>query len=90
MKKRIHAYFSGTVQGVGFRYAAERLADELKILGCVRNPPDGRVEIIAEAKEPVLKNFLRELRESFSDYVTEVDTEYLEATDDFKDFTIRF
>ncbi len=40
-------YVSGTVQGVGYRYFAERTAAQLGIMGYVRNLRDGRVEVYA-------------------------------------------
>jgi acylphosphatase len=38
---------SGNVQGVGFRYFAERAAEELGVAGYVKNLFDGRVEVYA-------------------------------------------
>ena len=38
---------SGSVQGVGFRYFAERVALRLGVAGYVKNLPDGRVEVYA-------------------------------------------
>jgi acylphosphatase len=40
-------YVSGVVQGVGYRYFAERAAKWLKLAGYVRNLRDGRVEVYA-------------------------------------------
>ncbi len=40
-------FVSGTVQGVGYRYFAERAARHLKLAGYVRNLSDGRVEAYA-------------------------------------------
>lgn len=40
-------YVSGTVQGVGYRYFAERAAAQFGITGYVRNLRDGRVEVYA-------------------------------------------
>jgi len=37
----------GRVQGVGFRYFAQRAAAELELTGYVRNLDDGRVEVYA-------------------------------------------
>lgn len=62
MKKGLHIYFSGTVQGVGFRYAAKRIADGLAVTGWVRNLPDGRVEMLAEGEESELQKFLETVR----------------------------
>lgn len=52
----------GRVQGVGFRYFALKIAEELGVTGFVRNLPDGSVEIVAEAGEPVLAQFEEKLR----------------------------
>jgi acylphosphatase len=40
-------YVSGAVQGVGFRFFAERFAARLGIAGYVKNLFDGRVEVYA-------------------------------------------
>ena len=40
-------YVSGTVQGVGYRYFAERAAVQSGVTGYVRNLRDGRVEVYA-------------------------------------------
>jgi len=40
-------FVSGMVQGVGFRYFAQRAAEKLQVSGFVRNLPDGRVEVFA-------------------------------------------
>ena len=37
-------YVSGFVQGVGFRYFAQDVAEQLRLTGYVRNLRDGRVE----------------------------------------------
>jgi acylphosphatase len=38
---------SGDVQGVGFRFFAQRTAERLKLAGYVRNRRDGSVEVYA-------------------------------------------
>ncbi len=40
-------FVSGMVQGVGFRFFAQRAAEKLQVSGFVRNLPDGRVEVFA-------------------------------------------
>ncbi len=52
----------GRVQGVGFRFFAERAARELGVRGWVRNRPDGSVEALAEGDEQALAKFLDRLR----------------------------
>lgn len=51
MKVRKHFYFSGRVQGVGFRYQACRIARSLGLSGYVKNLWDGRVELEAQGEE---------------------------------------
>ncbi len=46
--KKARRYFvSGIVQGVGFRYFTQHMAERLHLTGYVRNLPDGRVEVYA-------------------------------------------
>jgi acylphosphatase len=55
-------FVSGRVQGVGFRFFAERTASSLGVGGFVRNLFDGRVEVyaIGSAEQmDALKNALR-------------------------------
>ncbi|UGQ16612.1 acylphosphatase [Borrelia sp. RT5S] len=40
-------FFSGKVQGVGFRFFAEQIAVKMGIKGFVKNLEDGRVELVA-------------------------------------------
>ena len=43
-------WVSGRVQGVGFRFAARRRAQELGLSGYARNHTDGRVELLAQGE----------------------------------------
>lgn len=52
---------SGLVQGVGFRFFAQRVAARYQVVGYVRNLTDGRVETLAMGNETAVENFKIEL-----------------------------
>ena len=56
---RKHYWFSGRVQGVGFRYRAKYVANGLRITGWVRNDWDGTVEMEAQGTLEQLNQMLK-------------------------------
>lgn len=90
MKKQAHIFYSGMVQGVGFRFMVEDIAAKLGVCGWVKNLGDGRVEVIAEAKEEALKQFLAQVSQHFSRYIRDTDIQWQEPSAKFKDFSIRY
>jgi len=56
------AVVAGRVQGVGFRFFAERAARQAGVAGWVRNLPDGTVETVAEGEEDAVSKYLDLLR----------------------------
>lgn len=54
---------SGRVQGVGFRYFAERAAGQLGLGGYVKNLSDGTVEVYAIGNPSTLEIFKMQLTE---------------------------
>jgi acylphosphatase len=56
------AIVSGRVQGVGFRFFAERAAKKAGVVGWVRNLPDGRVETVVEGSDDAVERYLGDLR----------------------------
>jgi acylphosphatase len=54
-------FISGTVQGVGFRFFAQRTATRLGITGYTRNRFDGRVEVFAMGTREAMEAFRAEL-----------------------------
>ena len=61
--KAIRVLVRGLVQGVGYRYFAERAARHLELRGFVRNLADGRVEALAAGSDEALEAFVRQLRQ---------------------------
>ncbi|MCM8792085.1 MAG: acylphosphatase [Candidatus Omnitrophica bacterium] len=90
MFKRIHVFYTGRVQGVGFRYTVQGIAEDLDVKGWVRNLRDGRVELIAEQKEEILKEFLERINKYFLSYIKDMQISWQQATEEFKGFEIRF
>jgi len=89
--KRMQVFFSGTVQGVGFRFTAERLARRFPVTGFVRNLDDGRVEITAEGEEKSLVEFLTAIRESgIKNYIRDIETHWSAGQDCFNRFSITY
>lgn len=85
----MHVLYSGSVQGVGFRFTAVNIATILKIKGWVRNLPDSRVEIIAEGEESSLKNFFLRIDGYFNKYISSRDIEWLDAAGNLGDFEVK-
>ena len=90
MLRRVHIFYSGTVQGVGFRFTTKDIAYGLKVLGWVRNLNDGRVEAIVEAEQAVLESFLFHIEQYFQNYIRKTDVTWEEPTGEFSDFRIKF
>ena len=51
----------GDVQGVGYRFFAQRAAARHQIVGYVRNLPDGTVEALAEGPANSVESFKHDL-----------------------------
>jgi len=69
-------FISGEVQGVGFRFFAQRAAARHQIVGYVKNLDDGRVEALAEGPARNVEAFKHELttgpRFSSVDHIEEI------------------
>ncbi len=62
-QRQIVALAKGRVQGVGYRAFCAQEASLLGVAGYARNLPDGRVEVLGEADEGTLRQFVERLRE---------------------------
>jgi acylphosphatase len=67
--KRVH--YRCRVQGVGFRYTAQRLAAGFPVAGYVKNLRDGTVELVAEGEPDQVNAFLTAVADRMADYITD-------------------
>lgn len=75
-----HAFISGKVQGVGYRYSTMNEAKKLGLNGWVRNLPDSRVEAVFEGESEVVEEMIRWCHQGpRSAVVNDVQVEYSEA-----------
>lgn len=88
--KRLHIFYSGRVQGVGFRATTQEAAQRLGLTGWARNRRDGRVEVMVEGDEKTLTAFLTAIQSGpLGGHIQNVETSWHEATGEFQIFTIR-
>jgi acylphosphatase len=62
-------YYTGRVQGVGFRATTVHIAQSYPVSGWVRNMADGRVQLWAEGRSDVVDAFLQAVGEYWRDYL---------------------
>jgi acylphosphatase len=80
---------SGRVQGVGFRYFAERAAHALGISGYVKNCADGSVEVYAIGDSSALDVFKHRLMEGpRSAWVEAVEESEMPVNERYQEFSI--
>ena len=60
---RKHIFFSGDVQGVGFRYRSFYIAQSLGLTGWVENLWDGRVEMEVQGSEASIREMLARIQQ---------------------------
>ncbi|MCE5325712.1 MAG: acylphosphatase [Planctomycetaceae bacterium] len=82
--------FFGTVQGVGFRWMATRVAKSYDISGYVRNCPDGTVECVAEGPGDQIDAFIADMQERMSGYIRKIQQQTAPASGQFESFTVRY
>lgn len=82
-------WYSGNVQGVGFRYTTVQVARRFPITGYVKNLADGRVEVVAEGTSGDLRAFHEALAETMAGYIQGHKQDKSPGTREFGDFSTR-
>lgn len=88
--QRQEVFFTGNVQGVGFRYTAQRVAAGYAVTGFVRNLRDGRVQIVLEGQAQQIDSFLASLQARMRGYVRNMTASEVASTGEFSSFEIRY
>ena len=82
-------FYSGHVQGVGFRYTAKTVAAGFEISGIVRNLSDGRVELIAEGAREELEAFRAAIGDAgLKHFIRDENVTWVAAQNEFRSFEI--
>ena len=88
---QLHAFFSGHVQGVGFRWTLCAHARQHHLKGCTKNLEDGRVEVYAVGSIKVLEAFLEDIQKHPGHaQIDSVETHFEETEKAFTEFKIVF
>jgi len=83
-----HIFYSGTVQGVGFRYTFLRYATLLQLNGWVRNLSDGRVEVVVEGSRETVEELMKRIDDRFKGYVGDKEVTFESADNTSQGFSI--
>ncbi len=85
-----HVFYTGRVQGVGFRYSTKRIASGFDVTGWVKNLPDGRVELFAQAFDAdEVEAFLEDIqRSSLGSHIKEREVKVAAADTSLRGFNI--
>ena len=88
--KTVTMKVTGLVQGVGFRWTTQMIAQELGITGTVKNNPDGSVSIVAQGEELPLEHFIKKIKASPSvaGHVDHVDLDTISNAEKFTRFSV--
>ena len=86
---RKHFKFMGTVQGVGFRYRAEKVASLIGVDGWVRNNDDGSVEMEVQGNEEQIDKMLETIKRGNFIEIDVIEEKNIPLRDDEYGFTIK-
>ena len=87
-RERFEVFFTGSVQGVGFRYTAKQVSRSYEVVGTVQNLPDRRVKLVVEGETLTIESFIRQICESTHGHVRETEITRSPATNAYTRFEI--
>ncbi|MCR5737956.1 MAG: acylphosphatase [Eubacterium sp.] len=87
-KVRKHIFFSGRVQGVGFRYKSYYIAQSLGLTGWARNCYDGRVEMEVQGTEADIDQMILQLEKQRYIWIEDISVKSMDVIQE-NSFSIR-
>jgi acylphosphatase len=82
-------FFTGHVQGVGFRYSVLQVAKEFEVAGYVSNLADGRVQLEAEGAANEISAFVDAIEEKMHGYIRKMERTSGKRARQFQGFAIK-
>ncbi|MHC4778981.1 MAG: acylphosphatase [Planctomycetota bacterium] len=87
---RLTAFFSGSVQGVGFRFTTQNIASRLPVTGYVKNLLDGRVELVAEGERSAIEGLMSGIRSELGRGIENEEFSWENPSSEFRKFDIQY
>ena len=82
-------FFTGHVQGIGFRYTALQIAKEFEVAGFVGNLADGRVQLEAEGDAAEVADFIAAVEERMHGFIRKVERTAGSRAPQFRGFGLK-
>jgi len=82
-------YFTGHVQGVGFRYTTLQVAKEFEVAGFVTNLADGRVQLEVEGERAEAEAFISAVEDRLHGYIRKTERSTRVRGAEFAGFAIK-
>ena len=81
--------FTGSVQGVGFRYRAQYAANGLRVTGWVKNEWDGSVSMEAQGSEEQINEMLKLINQGSYIQIDKMEYYEIPIVEDERSFHVR-
>lgn len=81
-------YYSGKVQGIGFRATAAEIAQGYPVTGWVKNLDDGRVQLLVEGPADAVDAFLKAVRDRWKDNIEKETSDKQEVSGKHENFRV--
>ena len=81
--------FTGSVQGVGFRYRAQYAANGLRVTGWVKNEWDGSVSMEAQGSEEQINEMLKLINQGSYIRIDKMEYYEIPIVEDERSFHVR-